>query len=132
MRVKKNNRLIDKGGDWDRRNRFLVYQAAHHFRTRNFSSAAKKFLDAIATFTASEVFDYKRLVFYTVIAGVVSLPRVELKSKIVDSPEVLQVIDEIPHLKIFLNSFYKCDYRQYFKTLGYCFFLFSFFTFLFF
>lgn len=109
--------MIDKGGDWDRRNRFTVYNGVHYFRIRNFELAAKGFLDAIATFTATEIFSYERLVYYTIISSIVSLERTEIKSKLIDSPEILQIIDSLPVLKSFLNSFYECRYNEFFRSL---------------
>jgi len=44
----------------------------------------------------------------------ISLPRSEIKEKIVHSPEVLSAINEIGNLKAFLDSFYKCDYKNFF------------------
>ena len=110
-------KLIEKGGDWDRRNRFTVYNGVHHFRTRNLKGAAEAWLDAIATFTASEVFDYRTLVYYTVIAAVVSLPRTLIKSSLIDKPEIRQVINDLKELKEFLHAFYECRYAEFYKAL---------------
>ena len=109
--------MIDKGGDWDRRNRFIVYNGVHFFRIRNFKDAAKGFLDAIATFTANEIFNYERLVYYTIISSVVSLDRVSIREKLIDSPEIIQIIDTLPVLKSFLHSFYYCRYNEFFRSL---------------
>jgi len=115
--AEETEKLIEKGGDWDRRNRFMVYNGVHHFRCRDFENAAKSFLDAIATFTASEIFDYKRLVYYTVVSSVVSLKRNEIQTKLVDNSDIRQVIDEMPELKEFLNAFYESRYRDFLKSL---------------
>ena len=42
-----------------------VYFAAHTFRIRCFKKPAEGLLASIATFTASEIFDYERLVKYS-------------------------------------------------------------------
>ena len=75
-------RLIQKGGDWDRLNRLKVYRALHLICIRQFSKAAELFIDALSTFTATELLDYKQFVEFTIISGVVSLNRVDLKKKV--------------------------------------------------
>jgi len=40
-------RLIEEGGDWDRRNRLKVYQGLHALMMRDFKTAAKQFLDSL-------------------------------------------------------------------------------------
>jgi 26S proteasome regulatory subunit N7 len=39
-------------------------------------------------------------------------------AQIIESPEVLQVIDEIPHLRTFTTSLYGCDYATFFVALA--------------
>ena len=53
----------------------------------------------MATFTATEPCRGNQFVLYTVAASVVALPRSEIKANVIDAPEILQVIDEIPHVK---------------------------------
>merc|ERR1711879_819631 len=69
-------KLIDDHGDWDRRNRYFVYEAMHFLRTRQFKEAADNFQKTLATFAAYEICDYNSFVFYTVIASIVSVERV--------------------------------------------------------
>lgn len=38
--------------------------------------------------------------------------------QIVNAPEILEVIHEIPHLGDFMNALYGCKYAQFFKSLG--------------
>jgi len=45
------------------------------------------------------------------------LPRVELKKKIIDNPEISLSKDYLPFLSKFLNSFYACRYNDFFITL---------------
>lgn len=40
-----------------------------------------------------------------------------MKKKVVDAPEILAVIDTIPHLSSFLNSLYACSYGAFFQVL---------------
>ena len=36
----------------------------------------------------------------------VALPRKELKAKVIDAPEILQVIEELPHMSELLDGMY--------------------------
>lgn len=47
----------------------------------------------------------------------VSLDRVNLKEKVIDSPEVLSVIHKIGNLDTFLKSFYDGEYQMFFESL---------------
>ena len=53
-------KLIDEGGDWDRRNRLKLYRALHCMFVRDFKTAASLLLDCVATFTVclSTVFSF--------------------------------------------------------------------------
>ena len=64
----------------------------------------------------TELFSYEQSIFYTIIAAVIALPRTELKSKVVDAPEVLTVVESIPNMQPFLNSLYFCRYRDFFQV----------------
>lgn len=110
--------LCDKGGDWERKNKLKVYEAVFLMATRQFKRAAELLLDAIATFTSGELMSYERCIFYTVLLAVVALDRPTLKSKVMDSPEVLSVIDSLPHLRPFLSSLYQCQYAEFFKAFA--------------
>ena len=35
-----------------------------------------------------------------------------------DSPEVLAVIGDLPHLSDFLNGIYECNYKHFFTAMG--------------
>lgn len=108
--------LCTKGGDWERKNRLKVYEAYYNMAVRDFKAAADLLLDSVATFTTTELFTYERCIFYTVVTSIVSLNRMDLKAKVVDAPEVLTVIDALPHLGTFLNSLYDCKYSSFFKA----------------
>ena len=75
-------RLIDEGGDWDRRNRLKVYRGLYTMSIRDFKSAAKLFLDTIATFTSYELMDYQHFVTYTVLCCIIALERTQLREKV--------------------------------------------------
>lgn len=59
---------------------------------------------------------YETLIFYSVVTSVITLDRVSLKKRVVDAPEILTVIDSIPHLTSYLNSLHGCQYGSFFKA----------------
>lgn len=83
-----SKKLIDLGGDWDRRNRLKVYEALHLITARNVKSAAALLLECVSTFTCTELCSYNDFILYTVVTNILALPRTTLKKKIVDGPEV--------------------------------------------
>lgn len=109
--------LVEKGGDWDRRNRYFVYQGIQHLRERNFKTAAQLFLKVVPSFGATEVIDYNDFIFYTVLVNILHLDRVSLKKKVIDCPEIIQVIEQIDNLQPLLHSLYECNYNQYFQAV---------------
>ena len=76
------NRLIEEGGDWDRRNRLKVYQGLHLLSIRQFKRGGELLLDALSTFTATELLEYNDFVSLTVLACTLTLNRVDLKKKV--------------------------------------------------
>jgi len=93
--VKKNvdraQQLVESGGDWDRRNRLKAYQGLHLLTIRAHNLAAPLLLESLSTFTSMELCPYSSLVVYATLAGAVSLPRRDFKSKVVDAPEIRAV-----------------------------------------
>lgn len=114
--ITKAKTVCDEGGDWDRKNKLKVYEATLALYTRDFKLAADLFLDSTATFTTDELFPYSRVVFYAVLSSLVALDRPALKKRVVDAPEVLTAIGQIPHLGPLINSLYNCKYNEFFKA----------------
>ena len=110
--------LVDQGGDWDRRNRLKVYNGLHYLSIRDFNNACQQFLDALSTFTSTELLSYEQFIIYTVIVGVFSLDRVNLKNNIISAPEVIALMPKEPIIKDFATSLYNCDYAKLFKSLA--------------
>ncbi|KAL9933682.1 hypothetical protein V8E36_007340 [Tilletia maclaganii] len=116
--IAKAKALVEEGGDWDRRNRLKVYEGLHLLLVRDFKQGGSLFLDALSTFTATELIDYNDFVTLTVIANMLVLKRVDLKKKLIQAPEVLQVVDDIPHLREFMSSLHGGDYASFFRALA--------------
>lgn len=74
--------LVEEGGDWDRRNRLKVYEGLHLLSIRDFKRGGELFLDALSTFTATELLEYNDFITLTVLSNILSLPRTELKKKV--------------------------------------------------
>ncbi|KAH7127157.1 26S proteasome subunit RPN7-domain-containing protein [Dendryphion nanum] len=90
--VERASTLVDSGGDWDRRNRLKAYQGLHLLTVRSHSQAAPLLLDSLSTFTSYELCNYSSIVIYAILAGSVSLKRVDFKSKVVDAPEIKAIV----------------------------------------
>lgn len=69
---------------------------------------------------SSELFAYKQCIFYAVVTSIISLDRVALRKRVVDAPEILTVIGQIPHLSEFVNSLYNCQYKSFFQVGAAC------------
>ena len=86
--------------------------------TRNFKKSSNLFMESMATFTCTELMSFNEFVFYTIIVGMFSLTRPELKQNVIDSSDVLGAIKEIPECsKNYLFSLYNCDYKKYLISL---------------
>lgn len=66
----------------------------HLLTVRSYSAAAPLLLDSLSTFTSYELCNYSSLVVNAVLAGSVSLKRVDFKTKVVDAPEIKAILGE--------------------------------------
>jgi len=114
----KAEKLIEEGGDWDRRNRLKVYNGVHLISIRQFKHGGELLLDVLSTFTATELLSYNDFVALTVIANTLSLKRVDLKKKLISAPEVNQVLPDIPVLGDLVKNLYDCHYSKFFVALA--------------
>ena len=96
IRYTQASKLAEDGGDWDRRNRLKVYNALSKLLARDVKEAASLLIDCVATFSCGELCPYPEFVVYTIISNILFLPRTELKSKIIDGPDILSVANKIP------------------------------------
>jgi len=111
-------KFLTEGGDWEKKNKLKVYEGLYFLLTKKFKEAGKLFLEALMTFTNTELFEYKYFVFYTVIANIVTVDRVTLKNRVIDNSDVVANVREIPHLQAFLESFYNGNYRVFFEEFS--------------
>lgn len=114
------NVMIEKGGDWERRNRFKTYKGIHCLAKRDFKEAANLLVDSLATFTSVELTSYENIATYASVAGLFTLERTELKSKVIDSPELLSLMNTNSALQSISSltiSLYTSDYPSFFPYL---------------
>ena len=110
---------LEEGGDWDRKNRLKVYEGIHLMQARDFKGASALFLDSLATFTATELISFEDFVFLACITGLLALDRVTIKEKLIDSPEVLSVIKQLPgEVSQAMSALYNCNYDVFFSALA--------------
>mgnify|MGYP001508357043 FL=1 len=109
--------LIEEGGDWDRRNRLTAYRGVYAASIRDFRESSKRCTEALSTFTATELIEYHDFVQLTILTSMVSRNRRELK-QLMESPEILQSIDELPYMREFTSSLYNSEYALFFRTLA--------------
>ena len=108
--------LVEDGADWDKKNKLKIYEGVYCMLIRDFKKASELLLSSVATFTCVELLDYKEFIFYAVIMGLLISDRPTIKKEIIHSPDVLSVIRDIPHLRQFSDSFYQCEYKQFFQS----------------
>lgn len=116
-------RLNETHGDWDHRNRLKVYEAMYLMAIRDINGASTLLESCIATFTCNEMCTYNQFMFYALLASLMHLPRTQLKKKIIDNPQVISVIKEVPCMHDLLHSFHNCDYGKYMKTVSFLFYV---------
>jgi len=110
-------KLVDAGGDWDRRNRLKVYEAYYLIACREIRKAAAILLECVATFSCVELCSYNEFMFLTIVTSIITLPRAELRTKVVKNPQVISTMREFPHLERVLMSIYNCEYSNFFRSI---------------
>ncbi|GMG19004.1 unnamed protein product [Ambrosiozyma monospora] len=114
------NNLIEKGGDWERRNRYKTYLGIYSMSTRKFEEASKLFIDSLSTFTSTEISTYEQVAEYSLICGVIALGRQDLKKKLIESPEILAInsnTDQLQPIYQLIKSLYYTEYNKFFPNL---------------
>merc|ERR1712070_952172 len=89
-------RYVEDELDCEGKNRCKVYEAVIMLVSRDFNSSAKLFLESVSTFNSAELMSYEQCVFYCVVSCIISLNRVELKEKVIDSSDIRSVIQCLP------------------------------------
>lgn len=114
------NDLIEKGGDWERRNRYKTYLGIYYMSTRNFLEASNLLTESLSTFTSTELTTYENVAQYALLSGALVLTRPELKKKLLESPEILSINSQSSELLPIFNliqSLYSSEYKSFFPYL---------------
>lgn len=74
--------LLEEGGDWERKNKLKVYEGLYCLIIRDFKTAAVLLIDSLSTFSSPELISFEKLTFYSVISGLMTLTRHEIKEKV--------------------------------------------------
>jgi len=114
--------LIEKGADWDRRNRHKVHKAIIAMRKRDFSHAVSLLDNTLSTYAPEEIFTHAEFVAVSAYCAVAGGERKVLKEKVVQTPE-FAVIGQ-PDTKNWIKALAGaakaialCDYRHVLEAI---------------
>lgn len=111
------SKLVEKGGDWDRRNKLKVYESIYAMMTRDIPKASSLLFDCIATFSSTEICSYGSVIFYATLTNLLTLPRNLLKKNIIDNAHVISALTEAPKLRALVENLHACNYKQFLVSL---------------
>jgi len=113
--------LLEKGADWDRKNRLKVYLGVQALRRRDFKAAAEQFLDTISTYSSDEMFGHCEFVALSTAVALPVLERAKLDSDLLSIPEFTTLstpgAPEISCVGKVATCLYGCDYLPFFPAL---------------
>ncbi|EAN31747.1 26S proteasome non-ATPase regulatory subunit 6 [Theileria parva strain Muguga] len=115
--MEKAKQDIEKGGDWELRNRLHIYEAVQLMLCRKFKEATELFLDSLSTFTATELISLEELVLYSIVLSLITMDRNVISKKVLLSSEVAQVASPGSCLYQLISDYYNCNYKNYMKHL---------------
>ncbi|KAJ2722183.1 proteasome regulatory particle subunit [Coemansia sp. Benny D115] len=116
--IERAHELVNKGGDWDRRNRLKAIECIWRCSQRQFKEASDLFIECLSTYASPELMSLADFVCHGALACAVVMPRADLKKKVIDAPEVVEVINYIPNVDKLLRSLYDCKYSEFFVALA--------------
>lgn len=106
---------MEKGGDWERRNKLKVFQGIDLMLSRNFTEASKVFLSVLPTFPSCALLSFEHFIFYSAVLALLCCDRPTLKDQVVSAPPILEGADD--DIKGLLNSFYSAKYKEFMTFL---------------
>lgn len=119
--INKGIKLIEKDCDWDRRNKFKVYQGLYHMLKCEYKKAADLFASTLATFQCTELFSYEDFVNYTIFCSLISFDRKSLDEKILKSTDVIEVKNKCEKAYGLVQALQSCYYDTVFlKMTDFC------------
>ena len=109
--------LIERGGDWDRRNRRKVYQGIYHASVeRDFVKAAALLVETIDTFSVPSFMPFERFVMIASICGLFAFDRQRMKV-ILENPNLIGSLHENRCVYDMGWALYNSDYRAFLENL---------------
>jgi 26S proteasome regulatory subunit N7 len=109
--------LEEEGSDWEKKNKMSLYKALESISQRNFKLAAEQMMSTINTFNSPEILTFSKLIFYSTLLGILSLPRKIILEKLIQSSEVSTELKRNPQMEGLLKAFYRCKYNDFFPFL---------------
>lgn len=116
--IERAHELIDRGGDWDRRNRLKAVECIWYCSQRQFKKASDLFVECLSTYASPELMPLSEFVCHGTLACAVVMPRSVMKKKVIDAPEVVEVVNHNPNVDKLLRSLYNCKYAEFFTALA--------------
>ena len=110
--------LLERGADWDRKNKLKVYRGVLAVMRRDLTAAADLFLDTLATFSCYEMFGDTDFVGLTVAVSVPVLSRAKLQERLLTAPEFTAVADRLGGLGDLAVALQTCSYGCFFPALA--------------
>ncbi|XP_014248171.1 26S proteasome non-ATPase regulatory subunit 6 isoform X2 [Cimex lectularius] len=117
--IEKATELIEGQGDWSSRNKLKAYEGVWSFSIRDYTRAARLFVDVVPTFESYELADFGTIIRYTVLSCMIALPRCELKNKLMHAGVTAQALhSQYTHLKEYFLSLYDGRYADFLVSLA--------------
>ncbi|AFZ81248.1 26S proteasome regulatory subunit, putative [Theileria equi strain WA] len=114
--IEKAKEEVERGGDWELRNRLHIYEAVQLILCRKFLPATELLLKSLSTFTATEFISLEELVLYTIVLSLITMDRPTIRKKVLESAEVSQVASGTTLYQL-ISDFYNCNYKNYMFNL---------------
>jgi len=105
----------ERGCDWDRRNRFKVYNGLLCLMRGKFDEAGIMLSDSLPSYDADEAMDYWRAVRYVIFCGALTFERPDLLKRILQNADVVGNNEE-EGMRI-IRSLHECHYSNFMKEL---------------
>lgn len=109
--------LCESGCDWDRKNKFKVYEAMFSLKKGDFKRASLLFSESLSTFDTKELFSFNKLCLYTIFTGLLSFKRNEIYEKILTSSNILEEKESLEMGIKLADSLYNCNYSVILENL---------------
>lgn len=84
---------------------------------RDVKAASQLLLDCVATFSCTELCSYQQFMLYTLLTALISLDRNSLRKKVINDPQVITTIRDLPNVQLLVNGIYNCDYKVFFEAI---------------